>query len=128
MNRELQTSGFETVAEEIKQIFVEAEFASRWILIEAHHRVGQLILSLPGKLSENTQDLAQETGRSIRLLQYAVKFAQAYKTVDDLPEGKNISWNKVIREHLTTPKEKEEHEHSWVTYCSGCKVRKENEV
>ncbi len=123
MNNVLVKQEFNEAVEEIQAIFVEAEFASRWVLIEAHHKVGQIILSLPGTVAENVHALAEQTDRGERLLYYSVKFAQTYKTVNDLPEGKNVTWNKVIREHLTTSKEASEHVHSVIQICSSCKRR-----
>ena len=113
-------------AEEIKAIFTEAEFSSRWILIEAYHEVGKIIIanSLNDK---DVQGLALQVGKSERLLQYAKKFALTYKKLDDLPEGKNISFNKVIRKYLTEPKEVEEHKHTPITICSGCRLRLDTE-
>lgn len=113
----------EDIVEDIKAILVEAEFNARWVLIEAYHKIGQIILSLPGSTRENVQSLAKATNRGERLYFYAVKFAQTFETVEDLPEGKNISWNKIIRNHLTTPKEEEHHVHHLITVCTICGLR-----
>lgn len=116
------------VAEEIKAILVEAEFGARWMLIEAHHQVGKLILSLKGDRTQLVQRLAVRTGRSERTLWYDIKFAEKYRNVNDLPEGKNVSWNKVIRKHLTdSTKEAQPCEHKPITICAKCKILLTNE-
>jgi len=117
----------EHVAEEIKAILVEAEFTARWGLIEAHHSVGTLILGLGGDKAKLVQSIAEKIDRSERTLWYDVKFAERYPKVNALPEGKNISWSRVIKKYLTTPQEAREHEHSWITICSVCRERKEND-
>lgn len=116
----------DSVAEEIKAILVEAEFNAHWGIIEAHHQIGSLILGLEGDRSKVVQRIAVNIGRSERTLWYAIKFAEQYPKVNTLPEGKNISWGKVVRKYLTSPKDKAEHEHSWITICSVCKEKKED--
>lgn len=120
---ELAVSNIDSVAEEIQALLTEAEFASRMIVIEAYHQAGKLVLGLPGEVSDNVKRVAEKIGKSERMVYYAVKFAQTYKTADDIPEGKNVSMRKIIREYLTTPKEKAEHIHTPITICSGCKER-----
>ena len=111
------------VSEEIKQILTEAEFNARWSLIEAYHQVGQLILELEGERTQVVHSLAVKVGRAERTLWYAVKFAERYKDVNDLPEGKNVSWNRVVKNYLTDSKSKEEIcEHIPIVICSICKT------
>lgn len=121
---EIQLS--EDFIEEIKACFVEGEFNSRMELIRAYHTAGEL---MQGIKREDLQDLAKKIGRSDRTLYYSVKFYQMYPDLDMLPEGKNVSMNKIITKYLTAPKEREEHEHSWITICSTCHEKKpSNEI
>ncbi len=115
-------------AEELQQLLVEAEFNSRWTLIEAYHQAGGIILDLENH-KDNTLSkeelvlaLSQKIGKSERTLWYAVKFRQAYPDLNALPEGKNTSWNKVVTKYLTEPKDKVEcAEHDPIVICSMCK-------
>lgn len=98
-------------AEELKQLLVEAEFNSRWTLIEAYHQAGRIIKELnetpdnPLGKEDLVQALAGKIGKSERMLWYAVKFYEIYPDLNALPEGKNIGWNKVVTKYLTSPKE-----------------------
>lgn len=96
------------LVEEIQQAFTEGEFASRWGLIETYHAVGQMICTkLQGNRSELLQAIAPQVGRSVRTLWYATKFYDTYPDLQALPEGKNISMNKIITKYLTTSKQEE---------------------
>jgi len=50
------------------------------------------------------QDLAQNLGQSERTLYYALQAYDKYPKLDKLPEGKNITWNKLITKYLPAPK------------------------
>jgi hypothetical protein len=113
----------DSIAEEIKATLVEAEFGARWGLIEAHHKVGELIIGLGGDRAKVVQDLAVRIERSARTLWYDVKFVERYPRLDVLPEGKVISWNKIITKYLTESKDKElgdSHNHEFITKCKVC--------
>lgn len=98
------------IVEELKAILVEGEFNSRWELIQTYHKAGEFILdNFPDNVADAVQGLAPKIGKSERTLWYAVKFKQAFPSLDDLPEGKNISMNKLITKYLTVPKEECEH-------------------
>lgn len=89
--------------DEVQQIFTEGEFSSRWTLIETYHRVGQMICTrLQGNRTELLQVLAPRVGRSVRTLWYCTKFYETYPDLNALPEGKNVSMNKIITKYLTT--------------------------
>jgi len=122
---------YASLLEECKDAFVEAEFTSRWALIEGYHNVGKLILAEYDHFEQNdiygheiSQRLATSLGKSQRTVEYAIAFAKKFDTVDMLPEGKNTNWNQVIKKHLTQPKEKEEHEHNYIEICAICREKK----
>lgn len=97
----------ETV-DEIHQLFTEGEFNSRWGLIETYHAVGRLINTrLQGNRNDLLQVLAPQVGRSVRTLWYAVKLYETYPDLNTLPEGKNVSMNKIITKYLTTSKQEQ---------------------
>lgn len=115
----------EELAEELKAIYTEGEFNSKWSLIETYHKAGELLKDIH---HDELQGLAKKIGRSERTLYYSVKFYQTYPDLNLLPEGKNVSMNKIITKYLTTPKEKEEHKHTPLVICSGCKQRMQVEA
>ncbi|MCX6577796.1 MAG: MT-A70 family methyltransferase, partial [Candidatus Aminicenantes bacterium] len=51
------------------------------------------------------QGLAESLNVSKRTLYYAVEFARKYPRLDTVPEGKNITWNKIITKYLPARKE-----------------------
>lgn len=118
------------VADELKELLIEAEFSSRWTLIQAYHTAGKMIKELcdhPDNLlgkDRVVQVLAEKIGKSERMVWYASKFYEKYPVLDELPEGKNIGWNKVVTKYLTTPKEEAcGHEHTktiTIEKCEDC--------
>lgn len=105
------------LADELKAVLVEAEFQSRWMLVEAYHKAGEIIQkayegqSDDAPLTKETlvQALAGMIGKSERTLWYSVKFYEQFPSLDALPEGKNVNWNKVVTKYLTSPKEECSH-------------------
>lgn len=105
--------------DELRACFVESEFASHWALITGYHHAGELIKSINMK----SQDLAEKVGRSQRTIEYAIKLYEKFPRLDALPEGKNITMNKLITKYLTAPKDKEDHICTPITICSSCKKK-----
>jgi hypothetical protein len=103
--------------EEIKALFVEGEFNARMELVQTYHKVGELLQGVKG---ENLQDVAKKIGRSYRTLKYCISFYGKFPDLNMLPEGKNISMNKIIRKYLTTPEEQKAHVCTFITICSVC--------
>lgn len=91
--------------DELQGLLVEGEFNSRWTLIETYHEVGRLICTrLKGKKTDILHAVAPKVGKSVRSLWYATKFYEMYPDINTLPEGKNVSWNKIVTNHLTESK------------------------
>jgi hypothetical protein len=109
--------------DEVKGIFTEGEFISRWTLIEMNHHVGKLITEQKEDITNLVHDIAVGIGRSERGLWTAVKFYKQYPSLDLLPVGKNASMNQIINKLLTTPKEQAEHVCTPITICSQCHKR-----
>mgnify|MGYP001567784964 CR=1 FL=1 len=103
----------EEAAEEIRGLLTEEELHARWTLVSCYHQVGTIVNSLEGEKSQIVHDLAERIDRSERSLWYACKFASLFPDIELLPEGKDISWNKVINRYLTAPSPV--HEHIWRT-------------
>ena len=106
---------FNHLIDDCQSIIVEAEFTSKWALIEGYHSLGLRILQDEPKivqggstLRETLQHVAKLINRKERTLYNAVKFAKKYPELDLLPEGKNTSWRKICNEYL--PEHKEPHQ------------------
>lgn len=97
------------LVEDCKAIITEAIFNSRWALVEGYHQLGERIVNehnldrkeIYGK--KIVQRVAQSIGISKRSLLYAVQFFEKYPDLNSLPEGKNISWKKIITKYLPEP-------------------------
>lgn len=103
MNEVTYPEWFDALVEECKSIITEATFSSRWALVEGYHQLGSRLLEEEGKepMDQLVQRVAVSLGKSERMLWYAVKFARMYPQLDSLPEGKNVSWWRIVRMHLT---------------------------
>jgi len=100
------------LVDECQAIFVEGIFDAKMTLIETYHGVGSCILAEIANFERAdmygqniVQDLARSIGKSTRTVHYAIALATAYPDLNDLPEGKNISMNKLITKYLTAPKD-----------------------
>lgn len=107
MDKQLQDQEwYEHLVDECKEIITEAVFTSRWALVEGYWTLGKRIRTDLNwdKFSQGlytSQDLANAIGISERTLDYALQTYDKYKKLDLIPEGKNISWNKLITKYLT---------------------------
>lgn len=124
MDKALITT-IDDAADEIKGILTEGEFNARWTLLEAYYQVGKIIETLIGihdmGVSELTASLAVKTGKSERNLYYALKMVRKYPTINKLPEGKAISWNKMVHKYLPeSPKEEKEEDEKVLATCPIC--------
>jgi len=96
-----------------RDIITEAVFTSRWALVEGYWYLGERVgtdvnyqeYAKGNKTS--VQDLARNIGISERTLYYAIQFYGKYPQLDTVPEGKNISWNKIITKYLPRPHDEE---------------------
>lgn len=89
--------------EELKATITEGIFIYRQTLIETNHKIGHLITS---QRYASVQQISQDSGISERTLQRCVQFYEKYPDLDKLPEGKAISWHKIVNKYL--PEHKEE--------------------
>ena len=112
MSKELQSNEwYEALVEECKAIITEAVFTSRWALVEGYWKLGERIETDDNfkKFSKGNQsslqDLANNLGISERTLYYARQAYNKFPDLGKIPEGKNITWNKLITQYLPEPKE-----------------------
>ena len=107
------------IAEEIKSLMIEAVFTSHWVMVEAHHEIGRLIVTTFGeRMAEVLPSLAQKVGRSERTLYRAAQLYRKFPRLDSIPGGKAVSMNRIINEHLIeTGESKEERCHKCPLHC-----------
>ena len=115
MKTEITTDPYyRLLVEDCRAIVTESVFASRWALVEGYHLLGERIVTDENYQQyakgnqQSLQDLANNIGIGERTLYYAIRFYNKYPELDNIPEGKNISWNKLITKYLPeyTGKEK----------------------
>jgi len=103
---------FNHLIDECQSIIVEAEFTSRWVLVEGYHALGTRILEeyhnferaeIYGK--EIVSCMTQSLGKSKRTIFRSIQFARQYPDLALLPEGKNTSWFKICNKYLPAHKE-----------------------
>jgi hypothetical protein len=100
---------YTSLVEECKAIITEAVFTSRWALVEGYWNLGKRIeeevRTRPINVIQLLQDLAKSISISYRTGYYAHKTYLKYPDISTLPEGKNITWNKLITKYLPDPRE-----------------------
>lgn len=103
---------YESLVEDCKAIITEAVFTSRWALVEGYWNLGKRIQEdkefqkfAKGNQS-SLQDLANNLNTSERTIYYARQAFNKFPDIGKLPEGKNLTWNKLITQYLPEPKQK----------------------
>ncbi len=106
---------YQELIDECQTIIAEAVFTSRWALVAGYHLLGERIVDdsnykkwEQNKAGRVLQGFAKDIGISERTLYYAIQFYNKYPELDRVPEGKNITWNKIITRYLPQVKESEE--------------------
>ena len=111
MNELTQNEWYQALVEECKDIITEAVFTSRWALVEGYWLLGQRIREdkLAQEHAKGNKTFVQGLGQNIRVststIYYALQAYDKYPSLDNIPEGKNISWNKLITKYLPEAKE-----------------------
>lgn len=122
---------YQELINDCKAIITEAVFTSRWALVEGYWNLGKRIRedSLAEKHTKGNesflQDLGRNLGTSTSTLYYALQAYDKYPTQDQIPEGKNITWNKLITKYLPKTEKKIDEtrcDHRWL--CSKCGERR----
>jgi hypothetical protein len=98
---------YESFLEECRAIVVESVFTSRFALVEGYWLLGKRIREevklkkyLHNEKGRIMQGLAKDLKVSTRTLHYSLQAYDKYPDLSTLPEGKNISWNKLITKYL----------------------------
>ncbi len=95
MNSIIKDERYELLLEEIKATLVEKSFEERMAKIEMYHRIGEMLRTANSEITALTKEVSKDLGLSERSLWFSVKFYDTYPTLDALPDGKAVSWNKV---------------------------------
>ncbi len=105
-----QEDWYSELVDECKSIITEAVFTSRWALVEGYWNLGKRVRE-DKKVAEFAkgnktfvQDLGQNLGISTSTLYYALQAYDKFPDLNKIPEGKNITWNKLITLYLPEPK------------------------
>ena len=90
--------------EECQAIITESVFVSRWALVEGYWNLGRTVRSYMitkeyAKGNEAFLDSLSGKLKSVskRTLYRSLQFFDKYPILNDVPGGKNISWNKIIK-------------------------------
>ena len=111
----IQTDWYQSLIDDCQSIMVEAEFTSRWVLVEGYHSLGLRILQendnferqkIYGK--EIVTRVSESLNKHERTIYRVIKFAKKFPDLALLPEGKDTSWRKICNDYL--PEHKEPHE------------------
>ena len=109
----LTTSGwYQSLVDDLTAIYTEGIFTARWEVIKCYHGVGERIItdedyqryaSGNGKLLSR---VSEATNISERDLYRAMQFYNLYPDLNKLPDGKNISWHKIVNNLLPCTSDK----------------------
>jgi len=111
---------YRALVDEIRSTITEAVTTSRWALVEGYWIIGRLIREyFVIEVTKQLQGLAVDVGMSERILWYALQFYDKYPDLNKVPEGKSITWNKIITKYLPTSKEESTIREYWIK-CPNC--------
>jgi N6-adenosine-specific RNA methylase IME4 len=102
---------YSSLVEECKALVTEAVFTSRWALVEGYWNLGKTIKENDNfqKFAKNNrgslQNIAKNLEMSERTLYYSLQLFEKYPQIEKLPEGKNITWGKLINKYLPKARE-----------------------
>jgi len=98
---------YQSLVEDCAAIITESVFTSRWALIEGYHQLGLRIMQENGNFKrekvygkEIVQGLAKSLNKSPRTVRYSMQFVKKFPDLQKLPDGKNISWSKIVTNYL----------------------------
>ena len=105
-----QTDWYESLVTDCRAIMTEAVFNSRWELIVGYHQLGKRIAT-DGQYKkwnargngETLSGLIKSLGMSQANVYRALSFYDKFPDINTLPQGKNISWNKIVTRLLPEP-------------------------
>ena len=112
MNEIIVEKWYSDLVDDCHTIMTEAVFISRWALVEGYHNLGKRILEDHDNFERNkiygekiVQGLAESLNMSSRILWYSIQFVKKYPDLTTVPEGKSITWNKIITKYLPSTRQ-----------------------
>lgn len=100
--------------EDLQDIVVERTFNANWEKVLGKHEIGRRIFDDHHNFERKYiygKDIATELAKSLncsaRDINRCIQFFRKYPNLNLLPAGKNISWNKIIKEFLPNKKGEE---------------------
>jgi len=121
----IESDYYQQLVEDCRAILTERSFNARMEIVIGYHELGKRIATDPlfrkfGKGNKQfIENFAKDLKISPRSIYYAIRFYEKFPTLQQLPEGKNISWYGIVRKYLTDGKEKEKREKK-VVKCPKC--------
>ncbi len=105
----IRADWYQSLIDDCSSLIVESEFASRWSMIEGRHLLGKRILQEEKNFGEIpfkdiVATVARDVNRSTRTVYRAVQFYKKFPDLDRLPEGKDISYKKIVTKYLPDSK------------------------
>lgn len=104
---------YKSLIEDCSAVLTEGIFNYRLTLIKTYHLLGKRILEENSNFKraeiygqEITKRVSESMGKSQRTIEKSVQFVKLFPDLDIIPEGKNITWNKICNDLL--PKHKKE--------------------
>lgn len=118
---------YEALVEDCKAIITEAVFVHNWALVEGYwhlgERIDQDIRSKPINKIQLFQDLGKSISKCSRTTFYdAHRVYRKFPSLDLIPEGKKITWYRLVTHYLpeTSAKEKEINDLALNNHCPRC--------
>lgn len=110
MNEIENQEWYQSLVGECKSIITEAVFTSRWALVEGYWSLGKRIREDENvkKFSKGSNSFLTDLSKNIKVgerdLYRSLQVYDKYPDIQQIPEGKNITWNKLITKYLPSPK------------------------
>lgn len=98
MESEITLLPAENWLQDLKEYWVETEFNAQMDLLECYHEVGKRIVEAGH--TDKVEEIASYLGRSKSTVYRTVQFYNKYPDINTLPEGKAITWRKVVQKYL----------------------------
>lgn len=98
---------YKSMVEDCQAVITEAVFTSNWTLVEGYHQLGKRISEEKANFDKAglygqkiTTQVSLSLGKSVRTIERAVQFYDKYPDLQLLPDGKNVTWHKVVNKYL----------------------------
>jgi hypothetical protein len=107
MTDEISRDWYGRLVDECRSIVVEHRFASNWALVEGYWNLGKRLREegnvrkwKRGETESVVKRISSDIHVSVRTIYHALAAYDKYPDMDKLPEGKAISWHKLVNKYL----------------------------